>query len=632
MASVVSALDTHTPLQRGENLHVEHGWSNDIEEKILQLTFQLTRTKSPETLKDLGKKYNELLVFCSEDAEKLNILYRIMLHTRDIVDGKGEYALFYELLSEWVRLSYFNSISNSEMMKALTRKAILSLVKLENHDHGYGSWKDMKYFLKKLKEKFPKKYMLTDAFQYIIHIMKIQLQIDNESKGRPSLLGRWAPRESSKSFGWIAKFLAEAIFSDWMKTATTPKARQAASIKCKTHYRALLSSLNEKLRTPQVHMCDGTWSEIDFKSDVTSITLSRSKLAFEYVDKKGKVRGENEDRVGCQNKFREYISDCKSGKVEIKAARVGLIDMVKDAIDLMHKSNDPAFKTQKDTLNEQWEKNGKNIGDVGNMICMVDTSGSMECDNKVPLHAAIGLGIRVAEKSRLGPRVLTFSKTPRWLVLNQKTFTEKVAYLKADTTWGMNTNFHAALKLIADACVDKQLHPDEVADLVLAIFSDMEIDLADNSHRTMHEQIVKMFHDAGMKTKHKKPYTVPHILYWNLRSTNGFPSVSSEKNTSMMSGFSQSLLSSFQEKGLEALTDFTPWKMLINQLDNNRYQWAKDAVKAAMTLKEGQLMNVSDLPNIHEPPEIIETMEVPTTSVPKSETTTEQSSGWFNLW
>ena len=52
---------------------------NDIEEKILQLTFQLTRTKSPETLKDLGKKYNELLVFCSEDAEKLNILYRIML-------------------------------------------------------------------------------------------------------------------------------------------------------------------------------------------------------------------------------------------------------------------------------------------------------------------------------------------------------------------------------------------------------------------------------------------------------------------------------------------------------------------------------------------------------------------------
>ena len=49
------------------------------------------------------------------------------------------------------------------------------------------------------------------------------------------------------------------------------------------------------------------------------------------------------------------------------------------------------------------------------MIAMVDVSGSMDGD---PLHAAIALGIRVAEKSILGKRVLTFSALPTWVNLD----------------------------------------------------------------------------------------------------------------------------------------------------------------------------------------------------------------------
>ena len=631
MAAVVSALDTHTPLQRGENGHVEHGWSNDGKERTLQLSFQLTRTKDPATLASLGETYRGLVVSSissgavDEESGQVmtEILYKMMLHTRDLVAGKGEYALFYELLSRWAGIGHFCSdVKVAETARALTRRAIASLVKLDGHDHGYGSWKDMKYFLRKLKERFPKQYEELDAYQFVLHLMKTQLEADAAAEGVPSLLGRWAPRETSKPFGWIARPLAELLHSDWMKTATTPAQKRSASLKCLIHYRQLIARLSAATQTPQVKMCAGEWKDINFDKDVTSITLSRSKRAFEFVDKKGLSRGTDEDRVECRNNYKGYIGRCMSGKTEIKAARVSLVDMVKDAVGLTRPGK-PRAATQIDCVNEQWKAAGKQVNALGNFVCMVDTSGSMECDNGNPLHAAIGLGLRACEKSTLGERVLTFSEYPKWLNLEDKgEFVDKVAYLKADSSWGQSTNFQAALQLVADACVEKNVPPSQVKDLVLAVFSDMEIDAADNSARTMDEQVTKMFHDAGKRSKFKVPYQAPHRLYWNLRSGSGFPSLSVDENVSMMSGFSPVLLNSFSSKGMEALQGFTPWRMLLEQLNGERYAWAGDAVSAAGRLEPGQLPSVAELPSVHEPPEMVDAEGAPP----------EASTGWFGLW
>ena len=51
MASLVSAMDNYTPKRVGENNHVEYGWSNNLNEKIVQFFFQLVRTKTPQNLK-----------------------------------------------------------------------------------------------------------------------------------------------------------------------------------------------------------------------------------------------------------------------------------------------------------------------------------------------------------------------------------------------------------------------------------------------------------------------------------------------------------------------------------------------------------------------------------------------------
>ena len=38
-----------------------------------------------------------------------------------------------------------------------------------------------------------------------------------------------------------------------------------------------------------------------------------------------------------------------------------------------------------------------------------------------------------------------------------------------------------------------------------------------------------MFKNAGLETMYKRPYKAPHILFWNLRSTRGFPTSSTQK-------------------------------------------------------------------------------------------------------
>jgi hypothetical protein len=223
------------------------------------------------------------------------------------------------------------------------------------------------------------------------------------------------------------------------------------------------------------------------------------------------------------------------------------------------------------------------------MIAMVDMSGSMDGD---PMNAAIALGCRVAEKSILGKRVLTFSSQPEWINLEgADTFTDMVnAIWNKSNTAGMSTNFHAALDMILTAIEERRVPPAEVENMVLAIFSDMQIDdnlhIQNNGHNynpneaqkvaargkwaTLYDQIKQKYADVGIRL-YGQPLNPPHILFWNLRFTAGFPVLSTEANCSMMSGFDPTVLNLFCEQGMEALKNLSPFGNLIKQLDNERY-------------------------------------------------------------
>ena len=556
MSLLVSALDNFTPTQLGENGSSEYGWSNSVRERILQLSFQLTRTRDANTinklavqtdkvLKDLNSSYKVGIICREEYIEYMSIMFRMIGQTRDIIDGKGEYELSYMLLEVW-------NNNYPELAKFAFKLFVIFSNKTQ---HPYGSWKDVKYLYKKNKS--------SPLVHYGCQLLLDQLKDDLVSD-KPSLAAKWVPREKSQ-FGDLFTTLAQTYFSHYIITAKTEEGKRKAIIKAKMDFRKLISSLNTKLDTVQIKQCANNWSEID-PTKQTSITMHKQKKAFLNLKKNGEQRSEQDDRVSCANHFKEFAEKADKGEVEVKGSRIGLNDFTKEALELVSSSQQKSDEAA--ILNAQWLDNSKQTGALGKMIAMVDVSGSMNGD---PMNAAIALGIRVAEKSMLGKRVMTFSASPSWVNLQgQDKFVDMVATVsRAD--WGMNTNFAAALKMILDAIVSQKLKPDDVEDMVLVIFSDMQMDQADRQSTSLIDTIEQQYAEAGQRLW-GKPFKAPHILFWNLRSTSGFPSLSTQKNASMMSGFSPALLNVFCEEGLTALQSCTPWSLFIKSLENERYK------------------------------------------------------------
>jgi hypothetical protein len=581
MSALIKALDNNNLFQTGENGHKEIAWSSNLREKICQLNFQLVRTDE-KNMVSLEKSLKEIIVklfltiktgqnVSEKEVAKTYaaILYKMVGYTRDIIDGKGEYQLTYMMIYTWY-----------EIDPQLAFFAIKLLTQFDNKFiHPYGSWKDIKYFMDYCNTVKKIDNMSHPLYQYCCQVVNDQLKIDDQlsmDSNLISLVAKWVPREKSNKFGWIYEMLAYDYFKQYMETAKNEKSKEYAIKKCKTEYRKLLSKLNKQIDTLQIKQCGKEWSNIDF-NNVTSISLSRQKHAFMNVKKNGDPRFPNDhDRVDCASHFNEHISKAVKGEIKIKGKRVGLNDFTKQALELCQSHNkDDNWFQQCALLNSQWLDNGTQNGALGNFIAMVDVSGSMEGD---PLHVAIALGIRIAEKSKLGKRVLTFSASPRWVNLeNCDNFYSMVEEVN-DSEFGLNTNFYAALNLILDAIVESKLSPEDVQDMVLVILSDMQIDEGDTCNKdTLYDTMKQKYQDVGIRVS-GKAYKPPHILFWNLRSTKGFPCFTTQPNTSMISGFSPVLLNQFCNEGITALNALTPWALLEKSLENDRYKVLGDKI------------------------------------------------------
>ena len=631
MSALSSALDRIEQLQIGENMNQEYSWSQNIEELITQFHFQLTRTSDTKNLED---KYQELLkkifipVFTQDteypiSTEYIKIIYKLIGYTRDIVAGKGEYNLTYMLISGLYKFSKSSDCPIEYRFKllAMCTSALESLVKTNIGEHPYGSWKDLKYFCnyhisKNDRFEYRLKELNDPLINKVIQLICGQLRCDEKAPVK-SLLAKWIPREKSQKFGWITGMVAMEYYKCWVDSSL-PCSSAAARRKCLTHFRQLVSKVNKELHTPQINQCNGTWSEIDFDKNVTSITLRKQSKAFHAADKNGNPKEQlvnNADRMKCKENYRAYIERCKTGQSIAKGKRVSIVDFVRDAISVI----DPL---EKDCINAQWINNGEQNNGLEECLAMIDTSGSMEADNNLPLYSALGLGLRIAEKSKLGKRVMTFSSTPSWINLDDCPDFVSMVHKVRRAPWGMNTNFRAALDLILDTAITQGIAPIEMKKLVLVILSDMQIDCADCSRtitdRTpleryaglkdidpslraaatrniyenplevvntsnltspMFQMMKQKYHDAGMRSIYHEPYELPHIIFWNLRSTTGFPSLSTTENTSMMSGNNPVLLNAFCNKGLTSLKEYTPWKLLTEELSNKRYDYLDNIIR-----------------------------------------------------
>jgi Mg-chelatase subunit ChlD len=568
MAELINTDDKYTNTQFGEKGHVEYGWSNNIREKILQFSYQLTRTNS-DGVDALQNILKELLCSLKHNIKRgtildrevskgyLSILYRMIGYNRDIIDGKGERLLSYMMIYTWYIF-----------FPVLAKFALKCFVDIgDKKNHPYGSWKDIKYFCEYCRKQ--KDGLFTRSLiQYAVSITNEQLKHDTVNyvlnMENISLVAKWIPREKS-SFGWLYNEFACDYYSHYLSSANTADRLKKATAKCKTDYRKLLSKLNKHIETLQIKQCGQKWSSIDFDK-VTSVSIYKQKKALLNIKYNGDIRFPgNNDRIECATKFTSYIQSVVNGETEMKGKRVGMADFTKQALQLINGGN----KIEIDLLNSQWRDNANQNKKMGKIIAMVDVSASMEGD---PMNVGIALAIRIAEKSMLGKRVMTFSARPTWINLeNQDDFVTQVGIIKT-AECGMNTNFHAALDKILEAIVQNKMSHEDVKDLVLVVLSDMQIERSEDYETYKLYEVMKAKYEAAGIRLNGKPYKPPHILFWNLKSTSGFPSLSTQKNCSMMSGFSPSILNLFCEKGITALQYCTPWCVLEKSLENPRYK------------------------------------------------------------
>lgn len=630
MTDFIAAFDHSTQKTTGENGHAEYSWSNDLREKIVQFDFQCVRT-THDGMVELSATLSELLRRLSikqvtaeleeERKQNLLLLYKIIGKTRDIHGGKGEYALSYMMIFTWYE--YFPELAQYAL-SCFVNPQMGSEDTEKEEAAPYGSWKDIKYLYRYMIEYTPYTSQ-HPLLQYCIKLVNTQLRKDYANylksldaevvrdvpgKREPvSLLAKWIARESSNKFGAMYDQFATDYFQHYMDSARTEESKKKAMNKCKMEYRKICSSINKYLDTIQIKQAGKRWADINH-AKTTSISLVKQRKAIMNLPRgsgSGKVktdangdpckRSEELDRIQCAANFDAYRESLKTTSKELKGGKVSLVNFAKQALEILsEEASSMDMEAEKDVLNSQWrDNNRKKSGKcLGNMIPVIDTSGSMEGD---PLHAAIALGARVAENSALPNRAFTFSAEPTWINLDGcDTFIEKVKQISQGDS-GYNTDFGKLLTMILDTIEKGELPSESVENMVLAIFSDMQMDAnlyntyiagshpiydggiymteemrrqSNDAWNSVYETIEARYAELGMKM-HGKPFQPPHILFWNLRHTGGFPTLSTQKNTSMMSGFDPTILNMFCEMGMEALRNLTPYSTLVRLLSSERY-------------------------------------------------------------
>ena len=542
-----------------------------LKEFFVQFYFQCVLSSD---LQELEEKFESLLLESSSaDKRKcsntnfLDYVVKLCLQNRDIKSGKGLTQTTYMMMNTLAYYSYETG--------TLPRDTIVKILKgfvtnkydedTKTYQHPYGSWKDVKYFL----EYFWKstRYEYVDAnkcgiIEEIIREVYIPQMIKDRKNmsvnQRISLCGKWLPRESGQ-FKQLAKQIAIQYHKEVHRVSES-------NVKMYQKYRQLISKYNHYLDTTQIHMTGKTWDQINF-DNVTSKTLFLNKESFlntKYI--------EEEHRHICRNNYLEFISNKEKNGNYLKNNNTVmphvLVRNVLQNFDNSHENESMAL------LNMQWNGLMKTLEDSkfvqdGYFYPCIDVSPSMMIDNGVPLHCAIGLGLACSHLYKHN-RAFTFSSDPEWIQYDpSENFVDRV-YKTRNSNWGSTTNIHKMFKKILDTCLaskknNTKVPQSELDKTCLIIFSDMQFDC----HKTQSEE--ELFRVIRREYKSAGYDNIPFLVFWNLRTTNTFPTIEKSKNMIQLSGNSVCLLEIFMKTSLEDFKKLESWDLLKQILDSKRY-------------------------------------------------------------
>lgn len=283
----------------------------------------------------------------------------------------------------------------------------------------------------------------------------------------------------------------------------------------------------------ETKMCEKKWDDIDY-SKLPSVAGARYAGAFKKND---------------EARYTAFIGD-KDTKVNTKA-------LFPHDVYRAHK-----YGGQSDSASKYWDNLPK-MDIKGNILAIPDVSGSMCCpaSGKVQcIDIAVSLSVYLAQQIQ-GPfhnKVVAFSSDCSLIKLpNTKDVRELFGAVERMPWYGGSTNFEAVFTSILADAVKNKAKPEEMPTHLL-VLSDMQWNPHSGQYDmgrkpvTMHKSMAGAFKAAG--------YELPKIVYWNLNGAHGnFPTVSTEKDVALVSGFSPAVL-----KAVLAAKEFTP-KDVMNE-------------------------------------------------------------------
>ena len=197
----------------------------------------------------------------------------------------------------------------------------------------------------------------------------------------------------------------------------------------------------------------------------------------------------------------------------------------------------------KATVEKYWN-NQKDYfnGKQSNMLCVVDTSGSMTDGSaaSAPINVAISLGMYAAERAG-GPfkdHYISFSSRPQLIKIEGVDFADKIKRIY-QTNLCENTNLTATFDMLLKIADRPDVTEDQIPETIVVI-SDMEIDSMTYGYDGWNEETTSTEMEKVRKKWAEHGHKMPKLVYWNVQARQN-TILDKGEGVSFVSGMSPSI-------------------------------------------------------------------------------------------
>lgn len=355
--------------------------------------------------------------------------------------------------------------------------------------------------------------------------------------------------------------MANLIFK-WLKSenCSSKESKRLAELTRKafgmTHreYRKMLSWGRAKENVLEKLMSENRWDEIEF-----DCIPSRAGLIYKNAfARRDMIAKKYEDFAKSEN---TKVNANALYPYEVVAKAAGNVWDIPNLSDIDRAMLEKYWNNLPDYFN----------GKQSNMLCVVDTSGSMTGSGaSAPINVAISLGMYAAERAG-GPfanHYISFSSRPQLIEVEGVDFVDKVRRIYR-TNLCENTDLAATFDLLLEMADRPDVREEDIPENIVVI-SDMEIDsmsgggwLSDRPAWTEKSAMTEMDKVRAKWAAHG--HKMPRLIYWCVNSRNTNTILDNGPGVSFISGFSPIIFES-------VLTGKAGMDLCLEKLMSDRYK------------------------------------------------------------